>query len=235
MYQTEKAVFRPAQHAEHQLITSILNGTWPPGSFLPAERLLAEQLNVTRQTVRELLQRLASDRWITIQHGKPTVVNHYWTEGGLGILKTLVNFTDYLPREFVAHLLQTRVVFMPACAGAAIRNHPEKFLAYLETADRLAEAAAPYAAFDWGLQSMMAGFSGNMINPLILNDFTPVFKTLGEEYFGLQEGRAASASYYRKLTRAIQKDKAVEDIVRKAMEESLIIWGRFQSLRENTK
>jgi GntR family negative regulator for fad regulon and positive regulator of fabA len=184
-------------------------------------------LNVTRQTVRELLQRLASDRWITIQHGKPTIVNHCWTEGGLGILKTLVNFADYLPREFVTHLLQSRVVFMPACAGTAVADHAEKFLAHLEAAGSLAESPAEYAAFDWKLQSMMAGLSGNMIYPLILNDFAPVFKALGERYFTLPEGRTASAGYYRRLARAIRRKSAVEGIVRKAMEDSLSIWKKF--------
>jgi GntR family negative regulator for fad regulon and positive regulator of fabA len=228
MYQTEKAVFRPTQYAEHRLVTSILDGTYPPGSSLPAERVLAEQLNVTRQTLRELLQRLAGDRWITIQHGKPTVVNYYWQEGGLGILKTLVNFTDYLPGEFVSHLLQARAVFMPACAGTAVRNHADQFLNHLETAETIGQSPAAYAAFDWELQSLMAKFSDNMISPLILNDFAPVFKALGEHYFALPEGRTASAGYYRKLARAIRRKTAVEGIVRKAMEESLKIWKNFQ-------
>jgi len=228
MYQTEKTVFRPAQHAEHQLITSILNGTWPPGASLPAERMLAEQLNVTRQTLRELLKRLAGDRWITIRHGKPTVVNHYWAEGGLGILKTLVNFVDHLPRQVVAHLLQTRAVIMPACAGTAVPAHADEFLTYLEKSATLNESATEYAAFDWELQSMMAGLSGNMIYPLILNDFAPVFKALGSHYFTLKKGRTASARYYAGLIRAIQKKSGVQEIVKKAMEESLKIWEQSQ-------
>jgi GntR family negative regulator for fad regulon and positive regulator of fabA len=228
MYQAEKMIFRPAQYAEHRLVTSILDGTYPSGSSLPAERVLAEQLNVTRQTLREILQRLAGDRWITIQHGKPTVVNHYWQEGGLGILRTLVNFTDFLPAQFVSHLLQTRVLIMPACAAAAIPHHADRFLDHLKAAATLPESPAQHAAFDWQLQSLMAGLSGNMIYPLILNDFTPVFRALGERYFTLPEGRTASAAYYRRLDRAIRRKAAVEGIVRKAMEESLNIWKTFQ-------
>ena len=40
--------------------TSLLDGTWPAGSRLPAERLLAEQYGVSRNTVREAIQRLAA-------------------------------------------------------------------------------------------------------------------------------------------------------------------------------
>jgi len=204
MYQMEKAPFRPTQYAEHQLVTAILDGTYPPGTSLPGERSLAEQMNVTRQTVRELLQRLAGDRWITIQHGRPTIINDYWNEGGLGILKTLVNFTEYLPPAFVSHLLQARAVFLPACAKAAISNQTGQFLDYLSKARELDDSPMKYAVFDWRLQSMMAKLSGNMIYPLILNDFAPVFKALGGSYFTLQEGRSASSAYYTRLIQAIQ-------------------------------
>ncbi|NEK56097.1 GntR family transcriptional regulator, partial [Rhizobium leguminosarum] len=43
-----------------QMETSLLDGTWPPGSRLPAERALAEQYDVSRNTVREAIQRLAA-------------------------------------------------------------------------------------------------------------------------------------------------------------------------------
>ena len=231
MYQLENIPFRPTQYAEHQLVTSILDGTYPPGTSLPSERALATRMNVTRQTVRELLQRLAGDRWITIQHGKPTTVNDYWSEGGLGILKTLVNFTEYLPPAFVSHLLQARAVFLPACAKTAVSNQADKILDHLQEAQGLAESAVDYAAFDWRLQSMMAKLSGNMIYPLILNDFAPVFKALGGSYFTLQEGRTASSAYYDRLIQAIQNTTDVEGIVRMAMAESLMIWEQFQPNR----
>lgn len=43
-----------------QMETALLDGTWPPGSRLPAERTLAEQHDVSRNTVREAIQRLAA-------------------------------------------------------------------------------------------------------------------------------------------------------------------------------
>jgi GntR family negative regulator for fad regulon and positive regulator of fabA len=88
-----------------------------------------------------------------------------------------------------------------------------------------------YAAFDWRLQSMMAKRSGNMIYPLILNDFAPVFKALGGSYFMLEEGRTASSGYYARLIQAIHHKSDIESIVRGAMEESLRIWEQFQPNR----
>ncbi|AEI79071.1 DNA-binding transcriptional regulator, FadR family [Cupriavidus necator] len=40
--------------------TALLDGTWPPGTRLPAERVLAGQYEVARNTVREAIQRLAA-------------------------------------------------------------------------------------------------------------------------------------------------------------------------------
>ncbi|TDF62756.1 FadR/GntR family transcriptional regulator [Cupriavidus sp. L7L] len=43
-----------------EMETALLDGTWPPGTRLPAERVLAEQYAVARNTVREAIQRLAA-------------------------------------------------------------------------------------------------------------------------------------------------------------------------------
>ena len=75
----------PAGFAEEYIIESIWNNRFPPGTILPAERELSELIGVTRTTLREVLQRLARDGWLTIQHGKPTKVNNFWETSGLNI------------------------------------------------------------------------------------------------------------------------------------------------------
>ena len=79
----------PAGFAEEYIVESIWNGKFAPGSILPAERELSELIGVTRTTLREVLQRLVRDGWLTIQHGKPTKVNNFWETSGLNILETL--------------------------------------------------------------------------------------------------------------------------------------------------
>lgn len=236
MFDANKPLMRPTQHAEHLLITNILNGTWPPGTALPAERALSEQLGVTRPTLREALQRLARDRWITIAHGKTTTVNDYWKQGGMGILSTMAVYAQYLPREFVAHLLQARIILLPACARDAVAAVPDKFLNFLGNAASPDDNPENVAAYDWELQSMMAHNSGNLIYPLILNDFAPVFHILGEQYFQWDMAREASASYYNRLNKVIAQSGDVRQTVSDAMEESLTIWQRLQSsIKEQPK
>ena len=84
-----KPIQKPAETAEQRLLDAILCGHFAVNSSLPGERDLAEQVGVTRPTLREAMQRLARDGWLDIQHGKPTRVRDYWLEGNMGVLTVL--------------------------------------------------------------------------------------------------------------------------------------------------
>ncbi|MEZ4517551.1 MAG: GntR family transcriptional regulator [Chloroflexota bacterium] len=114
---------KPKDHAEHALLTAILDGTFAPGSALPGERTLAAQLGVTRPTLREAIQRLARDGWLTVNQGKQTVVNDYWEEGGLNVLGALVEHSDQLPPGFICQLLEVRLHLAPVYTGLAVAAH----------------------------------------------------------------------------------------------------------------
>lgn len=218
-------ILRPTQYVEKILVTAILDGTYSCGTALPNERSLAEQMGVTRPTLRETLQRLAAEGWITIHHGKPTVVNDYWQEGGLRLLGTLSKYSDYLPNGFITHLLEVRLTMLPSVAGRAARSQPEMLLNYLADARNLAEDAKAYSDFDWNLQMLMARNSQNPVFSLILNDFALIFANMARHYFDLPLARQASGAFYRELSRAIEKHtNTVEDVVKKAMEQSISIW-----------
>jgi GntR family negative regulator for fad regulon and positive regulator of fabA len=221
---------RPTQHVEHFLVTSILNGTYPVGSSLPNERALAEQLGVTRPTLRETLQRLENEGWVKIQHGKPTVVNDYWQEGGLSLLSTLAKYGEYLPAGFITHLLEVRVTLLPPVARFAVEHHPNVIMDHLARAWQLPEEAESFASYDWNLQMLMARKSNNPIFSLILNDFASIFKTMALRYFSQSKARKASLEYYQHLSQTINNGGAtVEKAVKDAMERSIGIWQQLRS------
>jgi GntR family negative regulator for fad regulon and positive regulator of fabA len=222
---TPDKLLRPTQYVEKILVTAILDGTYSCGTALPNERSLAQQMGVTRPTLRETLQRLAGEGWITIHHGKPTVVNDYWHEGGVRLLGTLSKYGEYLPNGFITHLLEVRLTMLPSVAGRAARFQPEILLNCLAEARNLTEDAKAFSNFDWKLQMLMARNSQNPVFSLILNDFGRIFANMALHYFNFNTARRASRTYYRELTRAIEKHtNTVEDVVKKAMEESISIW-----------
>lgn len=115
----------PAGFAEKYIIESIWNGRFPPGSILPAERELSELIGVTRTTLREVLQRLARDGWLTIQHGKPTKVNQFMETSGLHILDTLMTLDAENATSIVEDLLAARTNISPIFMRYAFKVNKE--------------------------------------------------------------------------------------------------------------
>jgi GntR family negative regulator for fad regulon and positive regulator of fabA len=224
-----KQPIRPALHVEQQVVTSILNGTYPRGASLPNERTLAEKIGVTRQTLRETLQRLSREGWITIHHGKPTLVNDYWEKGGMGMLSTMSKYSEYLPNGFVIHLLEVRSNLLPVIARLSAHRAPGVILGYLSGAGKLEDKAKAFSIYDWDLQVLMAGHAGNPVYRLILNDFSRMFESLGLRYFRLKKARKISLEYYLELYDAIDRGgEDVEGVVLSTMAKSIEIWKRLK-------
>jgi len=116
----------PAVLAEKYLIQSIWNNHYQQGSLLPAERELAESIGVTRTTLREVLQRLARDGWLTIQHGKPTQVNDVMQTAGLNILDTILTLQGQDVYGVLRELLSARADLSAIFMRVAIDKFPQK-------------------------------------------------------------------------------------------------------------
>ncbi|MCD4742167.1 MAG: fatty acid metabolism transcriptional regulator FadR [Desulfobacteraceae bacterium] len=218
-------LLRPAEYAEKQLIEGILSSKYNSGDVLLAERLLATELGVTRPTLRETLQRLSREGWVTIHHGKPTKVNDYLKTGGLGILSSLARYGKALSTDMVSHLLEVRTTMFPDIAQKAVVNCPLDILNYLKQSNTLKDRSDAYAEYDWALQMLMVKATNNPVFNMIFNDFTPLYGILGERYFQQKDARAASLAYYGDLIRVLeQNNKEIKPIVEKIMIQSQKMW-----------
>jgi len=228
MTATWVAPVRPADHAEYSLVEAILDGTFPPGSELPGERQLAIRLGVTRPTLREALQRLERDGWVTVRQGRRTAVNRFWQEGGLNVLGALVEHSRHLSSEFVENLLEVRLHLAPAYMAAAVERVPEQVGAIVARYRDLPDRAEAFATFDWDVHRRLSIASGNPIFTLILNGFAGFYERLAGVYFALSEARDRSRRFYSDLeTAARDKDgDAAELVSREVMQESIELWRR---------
>ncbi len=224
---------RPATHAEESLIRAILSGAYPPGSSIPAERDLAERLGVTRPTLREVLGRLERDGWITIRQGKPTLVNDFWTSGGLNVVSGIVRHAHTLPPDFVPNLLELRLHISPIYARAAVERSPDRVVAILLEGTHLRDMPRDFADFDWRLHHLLTTASGNPIYTLILNGFAGFYERMARLYFRQAQAREASRSFYEALLRAARRadGKAAEAITRDVMARSLAFWREANEKR----
>ena len=221
-----KAPQRPNSYAEHALINAILDGTFPVGTRLPGERNLANELGITRPPLREAIQRLSRDGWLTVRQGKPTVVNNIWQDGGLNVLSSLVKHSEHLPPGFITNLLELRVQLAPAYTRRAVERESEKVNALLVGYANLHDAPESFAEFDWHLHRQLTLLCGNPIYVLILNGFTDFYEQLARIYFAQHAARQASKTFYEALHTAVSKNDPIlaETITRDAMRQSIELW-----------
>lgn len=232
MNQTPKKTlpFRPKEHAEDYILSKILSGLYPPESMIPSERALAEEIGVTRPTLRETLHRLAGEGWLIIRHGKPTLVNDYWNKGGLGLLNTMARYGKYLPENVIDHLMSARAAILPGIAFQSASRAPETILDFATQAASLKNMAKAYARFDWDLQKLFARESGNPFSLMLLNSFETLFLSMAQIYFSHSIGKNSSAAYYKALVPAIKEGPgAVEILVRQEMVKAREIWSELKS------
>ena len=220
---------KPAEYAESELLNAILDGTFPINSNLPSERDLSDQLGVTRPTLREALQRLARDGWLDIQQGKSTRVKDYWQEGSLATLSALAASSHHQSPDFVAYLLEIRLLLAPTYARQALQSARSEIAEYLKGAEGLSGDPAAYAAFDWELHHLLTGYAENPIFQLLLNGFRELYAQMGRTYFSFKECRTQSRLFYDHLLECAESEDldAVEVLMKKTMQGSLDLWLRL--------
>lgn len=221
----------PAGFAEEYIIESIWNSRFPPGSILPAERELSELIGVTRTTLREVLQRLARDGWLTIQHGKPTRVNNFWETSGLSILETLARLDHDSVPQLVDNLLSVRTDISSVFIRRAIRSYPDKAKDVLETVNLVEDRAEDYTELDYGIFRGLAFASGNPIYGLILNGLRGLYTRVGRHYFSNPEARQLAKDFYLQLLHFCnaKEHEHIVDCVREYGRRSGEIWHAMQT------
>ena len=217
---------RSSDLAEQQLIRLISNEELPAGEELPPERQLALQLGVGRPALREALQRLERDGWITQRQGRPARVNDFWQKGNLYTLVNLVQTVESLPDKFIAHLLELRAVLAPAYIRQAVEKNPAKVVALLAEWEALSDDGEAYAVFDWEIHKKTALLSENPLYVFLLNSFDPVYIPLATRYFQWAKHRQISLRFYQMLLMTAMSGDGERTalIVREAMQESMTLW-----------
>lgn len=216
----------PAAFAEQYIVESIWKNKFPPGSILPAERELSELIGVTRTTLREVLQRLARDGWLTIQHGKPTKVNNYWETGGLNILDTLARLDNTGSLALIDHLLDARTSLSTVYLRSAIKRNPDAMKALVARSNHLTDKMEAYAKFDWEFHYEATHIAKNPVYTFILNGFKTLYSRVAEVYFSLPESRRLAKQYFDELTVEVNAERTSElpRIIRKLGYESAEHW-----------
>lgn len=220
----------PANFAEEYIVESIWNKHFPPGSILPAERELSELIGVTRTTLREVLQRLARDGWLTIQHGKPTKVNNFWETSGLNILETVARLDHGGAPKLIEDLLSVSTNISAIFIRTAFRKNKLKSLEILSIRDNIKDCSEAFSTVDYNIFRGLAFVSGNPIYGLILNGLKGLYTRVGRYYFSDLKARQLAYDFYHDLANICEQENydQVLESVRSYGKESGNIWREMK-------
>lgn len=230
----EKDGRRLSDIVEEELIHRMVSGVYPTDGALPLERDLALELGVGRPTLREAIQRLERDGWLSVRKGQPTRVNDYWRTGNMNIIATLARQPRFLNDEFVQYLLELRVAITPFYVKAAVEANAPRVVAALVEYERLSDDPEEFAGFDWRLQKALADIAPNPVYTLMLNSFDKVYIPAAAEYFSIQANRDNSKRYYRRLIGAAMtgNPQMAEEVALEVMNTAAESWREIKQQRQ---
>jgi DNA-binding FadR family transcriptional regulator len=184
-----------------QLRSDILDGTYPAGSCLPAERKLAEALHVNRLTLRSALSHLEAEGLLLPRHGQGVIVLDYKKTGSIDLVayiqdNTVLNDLFALRKSLAAEALAG------ACEEATIND-----VNRLRTiAKRQEQTEDPMAFLDGDLHFMqvLVGSSKNLVLQLLFNSFEKITRSRPEITLKMLDNKQQACSSYQALLSLIK-------------------------------
>lgn len=188
----------------------ILSGAVRVGERLPPERDMAQQLGVSRPVVHEALVDIAAKGLISMIPRQGAVVNDYRREGSLELLNSLLNYNEgRLDPKLLEGLLNMRMLVETENARLAAKNRTDEHLEQLRELRRRenetsADDVEALVALDFEFHLLLAMATDNLLYPLLLNSFKPIYTNLARQFFRNPEVVASVFDYHLQLAAAIE-------------------------------
>jgi GntR family transcriptional repressor for pyruvate dehydrogenase complex len=186
-----------------QLRDQILRRQWPPGSKIPSESELCRGMRVSRVSIREGIQRLASLGILETRHGEGTFVSELKGETYFNSLIPLLA----LGETELFHVLEYRLIVEKGTAALAAERATDHDLVDLEGVyERMVhyqQNVAEFAKADLEFHLVLAKATGNSVLIKVNNVLHGVLGISMENIvrtLGMQDG----LHYHRLLIDAIQ-------------------------------
>ena len=158
---------------EADLIRQVLAGTYPPGSKLPSERLLAASSGLSRPIVREVLRSLVERGLIDVLPARGAYVR----APGSTPLAQMMGSAALHHRATPRDLVEARVLLEGRSARAAAAHASAADVALLRdlaTAFDRAPSTIERARLDLALHTCLARLSGNPVLTIMFGAITPL-------------------------------------------------------------
>jgi GntR family transcriptional repressor for pyruvate dehydrogenase complex len=207
-----------------QIVEGVRLGAFSPGQALPAERLLANQLNVSRSSVREAIRVLEHAGIVDVRSGSGTFV----TEEALSKTAMQRAKAELIGEHSPLDVVVARRTLEPQCAGLAALQRHERDLTVLRARvkehQRLYERGENAEEADLSFHLAVAGACHNPVLEVLVQRLVEVMhQSTWREMKLASRGRPGVAQTYLDQHRGILT--AIEDLdqdkARKRMQQHL--------------
>jgi len=171
-----------------QILDLLRKGEFRPGSQLPPERDLAEQLQVSRASLREALSALQLLGLIETRSGQGTFV----AAGATSTLLRLDSSLVYQDLESPFTILQARKAVEPSIAALAARQRSGEALLQMKEIQDLAESDSLGLSSEGDRRFHLAIAEATQ-NPVLVHMMSVVYELMGQRLWLLLRDATASA------------------------------------------
>lgn len=195
--QTEKL----SQKISRQLLQSIVDGHYQPGSLLPPERDLAAAFGVSRVVVREGLNSLISKGILSVRQGRGTTVNpmNEWNAIDPEVLMLL-----YGDQAF-DNLIQLRRILEPELAYLAAQNITEEELEELQSFSDLpdTDTSEEHVERDTAFHLIIARATHNPVLLIVLSSVSEMLRESRRRTFAVPDELYKARDWHHVIYQAI--------------------------------
>ncbi|MDA8403778.1 MAG: FadR/GntR family transcriptional regulator [Desulfobacteraceae bacterium] len=203
----------------------ILSGAVSVDEKLPPERELAGRLGVSRPVVHEALVDLAVKGLVSMTPRKGTVVNDFRRQGSVTLLTSLLEYQNgRLDARLLDGLLNMRMLIETENARLAAENRTPAQVDELN--DLILQESGTDSAdgdavtrLDFEFHLLLAIATDNLLYPLLLNSFKPVYTNLSGQFFKDSALVRAVFDFHKNLAAAIadQDEHQAAELMRRML------------------
>jgi len=195
-----------------QIIEAIKRGDYPVGSKLPSENELADQMGVSRPTVREALSALAAVGLIESRPGS----GNYVRNGTVLIDSVGKEAVFVLENEASClEIMEARGLFEPPVAGLAAQKRTQEDIKNLQAIYKRLRQLAKKGGFDSYFDAdkeFHLAIVHSTHNSLVLNVLTPLVNTMDQHLY-----REFTRDYYFKNQLGLEEVASLHDEILEAI------------------
>ena len=196
----------------------ILSGRLSIGQPIPPERELALTLGVSRPVVHEAMVELAAAGLVLVIPRQGSVVNDFRSTGSLSLFASIVQYAEGpVERELLEGMFSIRELLESEAAGSAAERGTEEQFGRIRRIIADETAAGPadvelLVALDFSFHHAVAAASGNILLPLFMNTFKPIYTNLSRQFYRDLDDPSEVTDFHVSLAAAMEaRDRAAAE------------------------